>query len=123
MYGKMKKMKGGGKKPSEQTKKNMKPAGTGSSRQGPVVPRKRSKVGRNAMLQIGRKGGIRGAEIKDEQAKKEYVPQSQRNNNSYVPQSQRGKYDPPKKMRGKKKMYREGGTNNASYSYQDFLDL
>ena len=28
-----------------------------------------------------------------------------------------------KKKMGGKKMYREGGANNASYSYQDFLDL
>tara|TARA_Y100000401_G_scaffold93238_1_gene79465 strand:- start:415 stop:693 length:279 start_codon:yes stop_codon:yes gene_type:complete len=27
------------------------------------------------------------------------------------------------KPKKKKKMYREGGANNASYSYQDFLDL
>jgi|TARA_A100001518_G_C1165562_1_gene18758 hypothetical protein len=26
-------------------------------------------------------------------------------------------------MGGKKKMYREGGSSNASYTYQDFLDL
>ena len=85
-----------------------------------------------------KKGGPQGPR-KDEIAKKvskargkiqEYVPQSQKNNNSYVPQSQRGKKKNPEKpapmknkMGGKKKMYREGGANNASYSYQDFLDL
>ena len=33
------------------------------------------------------------------------------------------KMGPGFKMGGKKKMYKNGGSNNASYSYQDFLDL
>ena len=55
MYGKMKKMKDGGKKPSAKTKKNIKAAG--------MLPgvgtgvKKKKMIGRNAMLQVGRKGG------------------------------------------------------------------
>ena len=53
------------------------------------------------------------------------VPTEERRKTTRVKNSpiNRKKMGPGYKMGGKKKMYKNGGSNNASYSYQDFLDL
>ena len=114
MYGKMKKMntmkKGG--LPENSRRKNVMKIATSDGGKIKIKYRKdgtvKKKVRRDASGKLDYMGKIKYN--KDESKKKITFPKDSKiNNKTSVP--------------SKKRKYREGGSNDASYSYQDFLDL